>query len=118
MDGGPGIIPQTTPGLTQHLEIVIVNKTDVIVLACMAGTGAAAAVAFASIVKYLFDRGLADHNHPAPNVLAFYRTYTAHTRKTSGRIGLAFWIHVVFAVSFIAIGVAYTILRFVLPLFI
>ena len=118
MDGGPGIIPQKTSGLTQHLEFVIVNKTDVIVLACMAGAAAVAAVAFASITKYLFDRALADRHHPSPNVAVFYRTYMAHTRKTTGRIGLAFWVHVVFAGAFIAIGVAYTILRLVLPLFI
>jgi hypothetical protein len=81
----------------------------------MAGAAAIAAGAFASVVKYLFDRGLADRNHPAPNILDFYKTYMAHTRKTTGRIGMAFWIHSVSAGAFITIGVVYTIIRFVLP---
>jgi hypothetical protein len=91
------------------------NTTDVIILVWMAGLAVFAIVTFAFIAKYLFDRGLADRNHPAPNILDFYKTYMAHTRKRTGRIGMTFWIHSLSAGAFITTGVAYTIIRFVLP---
>ena len=93
------------------------NTTDIIILASMAVAAVVAAGAFASIVNYLFERRLADRNNPAPNIVEFYKTYMAHTRKATGRIGTAFWVHCVFAGLFIAIGVIYTIVRLILPLF-
>lgn len=92
------------------------NMTDLIVLVCMIAAAAIAAGAFAFLTQYLFKRGLADRHDPVPNIVDLYKGYIAHTRKTSGRIGLAFWIHCVFAGAFVTIGVAYTILRFVWPL--
>lgn len=93
------------------------NTTDIIILTLMAGTAVVAVVAFASIAKYLFDRDLANRSNPAPNLVDFYKTYVAHTRRTTGRIGMAFWIHCVFAGLFITIGVIYTIIRLILPRF-
>lgn len=84
----------------------------------MAGAAAAAAGTFAAIAKHLFDRGLADRNQATPNIIEFYKTYMAHTRKTTGRIGGVFWIHSICAGLFIAIGVVYSIARFILPHFI
>ncbi|BBO88428.1 hypothetical protein [Desulfosarcina ovata] len=91
------------------------NTTDLIVLAAMAVVVAVALGAFVPITKYLFDRGLVDRNQQAPNIIDFYKTYVAHTRKTTGRIGTAFWVHAVSAGLFIVIGVGYTIFRFILP---
>ncbi len=91
------------------------KTTDILILALMAVSAILAAGAFAAIVKYLFDRGLADPKHPAPNIIEFYKTYVSHTRKTTGRIGCVFWIHSICTGLFITIGVVYTIVRFVLP---
>jgi hypothetical protein len=77
----------------------------------------AAAGSFSIIARYLFDRGLADPNTKRPDILAFYKAYMAHTRKQTGRIGGAFWVHSISAGVFIATGVAYTIGRFILPRF-
>jgi hypothetical protein len=74
-----------------------------------------AAGSFSIIARYLFDRGLANRKTLAPNIIDLYRTYIAHTRKKTGRIGLAFWVHSVSAGMFISIGVFYTIGRFILP---
>lgn len=74
-----------------------------------------AAGSFSIIAKYLFDRGLAVRDARAPNILVFYKTYMTHTKKKTGRIGGAFWVHSVSAGLFIATGVVYTIARFVLP---
>ncbi len=76
-----------------------------------------AAASFSIIARYLFDGGLADRNEKAPDIRVLYKTYMAHTKKKTGRIGGAFWVHSVSAGIFISIGVAYTIYRFVLPRF-
>jgi hypothetical protein len=92
------------------------NTNDILVTALMAVTAIIAAGAFAAIAKYLFDRGLADQKHSAPNIIEFYKSYVAHTRKATGRIGVVFWVHSVCTGLFIAIGVIYTVVRFILPL--
>lgn len=92
------------------------TTSDVIILAGMAVSAIVAAVAFAAITRYLFDRGLADRHAAAPDILAMYKTYAAHTRKTGGGVGLPLWIHAFAAGLFVATGVGYTIVRFVLPL--
>ena len=74
-----------------------------------------AAASFSIIARYLFDRGLANRNTLAPNIIDLYKTYVAHTKKQTGRIGVAFWVHSVSAGIFISTGVCYTIGRFVLP---
>ena len=91
------------------------TTVDWIILVCMGACAAIAAGAFASLTKYLFDRGLADPKTTAPDVVEFYKTYIAHTRGKTGRIGQAFWVHAVAAGLFIAIGVGYTIVRIILP---
>jgi hypothetical protein len=74
-----------------------------------------AAVSFSRIAGYLFDRGLADRHDRTPDIRIFYRTYIAHTKEKSGRIGGAFWVHCVSAGIFIATGVVYALGRFILP---
>jgi hypothetical protein len=74
-----------------------------------------AAGSFSVIARYLFDHGLADRNTLAPNIIDLYKTYIAHTKKKTGRIGVAFWVHSVSAGVFISTGVFYTIGRFILP---
>ena len=76
-----------------------------------------AAGSFSIIAKYLFDRGLANRNTLVPNIMDLYKTYIADTKKKTGRIGGAFWVHSVSAVIFISTGVVYTIGRFILPRF-
>ena len=70
---------------------------------------------FAAIVTYLFDRGLADRNERSPDIRMYYRSYLSATKKETGRIGTAFWIHCVSAGVFICTGVGYTIFQFLLP---
>ena len=74
-----------------------------------------AVVSFAAITSYLFDRGLADRNERSPDIRIYYQTYLATTKKESGRIGTAFWIHCIAAGIFVCTGVGYTIFRFILP---
>ena len=74
-----------------------------------------AAGSFSIIARCLFDRCLADRNARAPDIRVFYKTYITHTKKKTGRIGGAFWIHSVSAGIFIFTGVVYTIVRVVLP---
>ena len=93
------------------------TTADTIVLIVMAVTAAIAAGSFSAIVKYLFDRELADRHHSSPDIRLLYRTYLSQTRHESGRIGSALWIHVVCAGIFILTGTVYTIVRFVLPRF-
>ncbi len=93
------------------------TTADCIVLIVMAGAAAAAAASFATIAKYLFDRKLADRHQSSPDIRLLYRTYMAQTRKESGRIGSALWIHGLCAGIFILTGMVYTIVRFVLPRF-
>ena len=88
---------------------------DYTILIVMGVAVAIAAGSFSIIARYLFDRGLADRNALAPNIIDLYKTYIAHTRKMTGRIGVAFWIHSVSAGIFISTGVFYTIGRFILP---
>ncbi|MBC2712952.1 MAG: hypothetical protein HGJ94_18750 [Desulfosarcina sp.] len=93
------------------------NTTDYIIIGFMGIAAVVAAGAFSAIAKYLFDRGLVDRNASPPNIMNFYKTYIAHTRKKTGRIGGAFWIHSMSAGIFISTGVVYTIVRLVLPRF-
>jgi hypothetical protein len=93
------------------------NTMDIVILAGLALAAVIAAAAFAAIVRYLYDRGLADPRAAAPpDILAMYKTFAAHTRKATGRVGPALWVHGISAGLFIAIGVGYSIVRFVLPM--
>jgi len=89
--------------------------SDYMILTVMGVAVVIAAGSFSIIARYLFDRGLADRNTLKPNILDLYKTYIAHTRKKTGRIGVAFWVHSVSAGIFISTGVFYTIGRFILP---
>ena len=93
------------------------TTTDWIILALMGAAAGVALVAFALLTRYLFDRGLADPDAAAPNIVDFYKRFIQHTRKETGRIGGAFWVHTIAAGVFITTGVVYTIARFVLPRF-
>jgi len=75
-----------------------------------------AAGSFSIIARYLFDHGLADRNALRPNIMELYKTYIAHTKQKTGRIGAPFWVHSISAGIFISTGVFYTIGRFILPL--
>ncbi len=90
---------------------------DYTILIVMGVAAIIAAGSFSIIARYLFDRGLADPNVRKPDILGFYKTYMAHTKKETGRIGGAFWVHSVAAGIFISTGVVYTIGRFVVPRF-
>ena len=91
------------------------TATDYALIFLMGMAAAIAAISFSTIIRHLFDHGLAERNAQAPDIRIFYKTYIAHTQKKTGRIGGAFWIHVISAGIFISAGVAYTIFRFVLP---
>jgi hypothetical protein len=91
--------------------------TDYTILIVMGLAAVIAAGSFSIIARYLFDRGLAERDTPAPNIMNLYKTYIAHSKKKTGRIGVAFWIHSVSAGIFISTGVFYTIGRFILPRF-
>ena len=93
------------------------TATDTAIVILMGMAAIVAAVSFSIIVKYLFDRNLADRNMQAPDLREIYRTYMDHTRKKTGRIGPALWVHGGSAAIFILTGVAYTIFRFILPRF-
>lgn len=93
------------------------HASDYMILIIMGVAAVIAAGSFSIIARYLFDRGLADHSAKAPNILIFYKTYMTQTRKQTGRIGTAFWIHSGSAGIFILTGVAYTIARLILPRF-
>lgn len=90
---------------------------DYTILIVLGVTAVIAAGSFSIIARYLFDHGLADRTALAPNILDLYKTYLAHTKKKTGRIGIVFWVHSISAGIFIATGVIYTIGRFILPLF-
>lgn len=96
---------------------ILLIAADYTILGIMGIAAVIAAGSFSIIARYLFDRGLADRDTLAPNIMAVYKTYIAHTQKTAGRIGVPFWIHSVSAGIFISTGVAYTIGRFILPRF-
>ncbi|WP_155318057.1 hypothetical protein [Desulfosarcina alkanivorans] len=83
----------------------------------MAVAAVIAAGSFSVIASYLFDRGLADRNAKAPNIMVWYKTYMAQTRRQTGRIGTPFWLHSVSTGIFILTGVVYTIVRFMMPRF-
>jgi hypothetical protein len=81
----------------------------------MGMAAAIAVISFSTIARHLFDHGLADRHAQAPDIRIFYKTYIAHTKNKTGRIGGVFWVHIVSAGVFIFAGVAYTIYRFILP---
>jgi hypothetical protein len=93
------------------------QASDYIIMVVMGAAAVIAAGSFSIIARYLFDRGLADRSAKAPNILVLYKTYLAQTRKQTGRIGTAFWVHSGSAGLFILTGVVYTIVRFILPRF-
>jgi len=95
----------------------ILNPANYMILILMGIAAVIAAGSFSIIARYLFDRGLADRNAQVPDILVFYKTYMAHTKKQTGRIGTAFWVHCVSAGVFITTGVFYTIGRFIVPRF-
>jgi len=74
-----------------------------------------AAGSFAAIMRYLFDCGLADRNERSTDIRVYYQTYLAATKKETGRIGTALWVHGISTGVFICAGVGYTIFRFILP---
>ena len=92
------------------------TSADSIVVALMGLTASITAASLSIFAGYSFDRGLADRSKRSADLRQFYRIYIAHTRQQAGRIGKAFWIHVISAGCFIIIGVSYTLLRFILPL--
>jgi len=96
---------------------ILLIAADYTILVIMGVAAVIAAGSFSIIARYLFDHGLADRNALAPNIMALYKTYVAHTQKTAGRIGVPFWVHSVSVGIFISTGVAYTIGRFILPRF-
>lgn len=79
----------------------------------MVAAALAAVGSFGVIANYLFDHRLADRNDPFPNMLDLYKKYRHHTKAQTGRVNPLFWIHTVAAGTFIMIGVAYTLARFV-----
>lgn len=93
------------------------TATDTTIVILMGLAALVAAASFSIIVRYLFDRGLADRNMQKPDLREIYRSYMDHTRKENGRMGPALWIHGGSAAIFILTGVAYTIFRFILPRF-
>jgi len=94
-----------------------VTATDIAIVALMGLAAIVAAASFSVIVRYLFDRGLADRSMQAPDLREIYRTYMNQTRKENGRVGTALWIHGGSAAIFIFTGVVYTIFRLILPRF-
>lgn len=90
---------------------------DFTITMVMIAAAVVSAGSFSVIAGYLFNRGLADRNVRAPDIKALYRLYIMHTRKQTGRIGIAIWIHFVSAGVFVLTGTVYTIVRFVLPRF-
>ena len=93
------------------------TAADTIIVILMGLAALVAAVSFSIVVRYLFERGLADRNMQAPDLREIYRTYMNQTRKENGRVGPVLWIHGGSAAIFIFTGVAYTIFRFILPRF-
>jgi hypothetical protein len=92
------------------------NNTDFTILVLMGIAALVSAVSFATIVRTLYDKGLADPKDSRPDIPAFYKTYMAHTKKQTGRFGKTFWVHVVSAGVFILVGAGYTIYRWLLPI--
>lgn len=93
----------------------MLTALDILICVLMALSAVIAAVSFSIIARYLFARNLADRNQQVPDIRVLYTAYIAHTRRETGRIGGAFWIHSVAAGLFISMGVGYTIFRFILP---
>lgn len=87
---------------------------DYAAIAGMVLAAIASAVTFGMIANYLFDNHLADRNAPPGNLLVLYRKYKNHTRETTGRVNPLLWVHAAAAGTFIAIGVAYSLARFIL----
>ena len=82
-------------------------------VAVMGAAAAVAAISFALIANTLFEHGLADRNHPPANLLTLYKQYRHHIRATTGGTPLLLWVHLAAAVSFIGVGVFYTLARLV-----
>ena len=74
-----------------------------------------AVVSFAAIMRYLFDRGLADRKERSADIRVYYQAYMASTKKENHRIGSAFWIHCLATGIFICAGVGYSVFRILLP---
>jgi hypothetical protein len=86
---------------------------DLTAIVLMGAAALVSAVSFGIIANYLFDHGLADRNNPLPNMLDFYRKYRRHTRETTGAVHPLLWVHMAAAGTFIAVGVLYTLARFI-----
>lgn len=95
----------------------MMNPIDITILILMGLAAVISAGSFSAIMRTLFDRGLANPRDRKPDILGYYKTYVAHTRRQIGRIGGTFWVHTVSAAVFILIGVCYTIYRFIIPRF-
>jgi hypothetical protein len=93
----------------------MLTTLDTVICVSMAMAAVISAASFSIIVRYLFARDLADRNQQVPDIRALYTAYIAQTRRETGRIGGALWVHSVAAGLFISIGVGYTIYRFILP---
>jgi hypothetical protein len=79
------------------------QSSDYTILIVMGLAAAIAAGSFSAIARYLFDHGLADRNAKAPNMLVWYKTYMAQTRKQTGRIGTPFWCPIYFTALFLTV---------------
>ena len=86
---------------------------DYVAIAGLVMAAIASAVTFGMIVTYLFDHNLADRNAPPGNLLVLYRKNKDHTRETAGQVNPHFWVPAAAAGTFITIGVAYTLARFI-----
>lgn len=93
----------------------MLTTLDTVICVSMAVAAVIAAASFSIIVRYLFARDLADRNQQVLDIRSLYTAYIAQTRRETGRIGGALWVHSVAAGLFISIGVGYTIYRFILP---
>ena len=88
---------------------------DTLIIGLAGAAALIAAVSFASMAKYLFDRGLADRNDRSPDIRVYYQTYLTVTKQRDGRVGTAFWIHCLSVGVFVCTAVGYTLFRFILP---
>ena len=86
---------------------------DYVAIAGLVMAAIASAVTFGKIATYLFDHNLAYRNAPPGNLLVLYRKYKDHTRETTGQVNSLRWVHAAAAGTFITIGVAYTLARFI-----
>ena len=87
------------------------NTIDYIALSFMGISVIGAAYSFAVIEKYLIDHNLVNRKASYPNVLDFYKKYTADTKIKTGLIGPWFWVHICSAAVFILLGMLYAVFR-------